>query len=53
MYVYLDMWSGNVSINDVSKMLLVGLPRKQNGRPIGYITLLSVTALLKWGIHRL
>ena len=34
-------------INNVDKTLLLTLPRKQNGRPIGYITLLSIISPVK------
>ena len=34
-------------------MLMLGLPRKQNGRPVGYITFLSIICLLKRGVRRL
>ena len=43
----------DIIINNVDKTLLLGLPRKQNGRPIGYITLLSVISPLKHGVQRL
>ena len=29
-------------INNVGRTLLLGLPRKQDGRPVGYITLLML-----------
>ena len=41
------------TINNVGRTLLLGLPRKQNLRPIGYITLLSNISPLKCGIQRL
>ena len=34
--------SYSYSFNSVGKTLLLGLPRKQDGRPIGYIMLLSL-----------
>ena len=40
-------------INNVDKTLLLGLPRKQNGCPIGYIMLLSIISPLKRGVQRL
>ena len=33
--------------------LILGLPRKQNGRPIGYITLLLIISPLKHGVQGL
>ena len=38
---------------NVNKTLILGLPRKQNGCPIGYITLLSVISALKRRVRRL
>ena len=40
-------------INNVGRTLLLGLPRKQNGHPIGYIMLLSDISPLKRGVQRL
>ena len=37
--------------NNVGRTLLLGLPRKQNGHPIGYIMLLSVISPLKGGVQ--
>ena len=34
-------------------MLILGLPQKQNGRPVGYITLLSIIFPLKRRVRRL
>ena len=42
-----------VIINNVGRTLLLGLPPKQDGRPIGYITLLSSISPLKRGVQRL
>ena len=43
----------NLLINDVGRTLLLGLPRKQNGCPIGYIMFLSVISPLKRRVQRL
>ena len=40
-------------IINVDKTLILGLPRKQNGRPVGYIALLSIISQLKRGGRRL
>ena len=40
----------SLSIN-VSRTLILGLPRKQNGYPVGYITLVSIIYLLKRGVQ--
>ena len=40
-------------IINVSRMLLLELPWRQNGWPVGYITLLSVISPLKHGVQRL
>ena len=40
-------------INNVGRTLLLTLPRKQNGRPIGYITLLSIIAPVICRVRRL
>ena len=37
----------------VDKTLILGSPRKQNGRPVGYITLLAIIFPLKRGVRRL
>ena len=34
-----------VLIINVGRMLVLGLPQEQNGRPIGYITLLMLTCI--------
>ena len=41
------------SINNVGRTLLLGLPQKQNGRPIGYTTLLSLISPLKRGVQHI
>ena len=45
--------SKTLKINNVDKMLLLGLPQKQNGCPIGYIMLLWIISPLKRGVRRL
>ena len=40
-------------IINVDKTLILTLPRKQNGHPIGYITLLSIISPLKRGVRHL
>ena len=39
-----------ILINNVGRTLLLGSPPKQNGRPVGYITLLSLISLSKRGL---
>ena len=41
------------AIINVDKTLILALPRKQNRRPIGYITLLSIISPLKRRVLRL
>ena len=38
-------------INNVGRTLLLGFPPKQNGRPIGYITLLTLISPSKRGLN--
>ena len=38
-------------INNIGRMLLLGLPRKQNGHPIGYVKLLLALSPLKRGVE--
>ena len=40
-------------IPNVGRTLVLGLPRKQNGHPIGYITVVSIVSPLKRGVQRL
>ena len=40
-------------IINVGKTLILGMPRKQNGHPIGYIVLLTLISPLKCGVQRL
>ena len=37
-------------INNVGRTLLLGLPRKQDGRPVGYITLLTLISRPNRGV---
>ena len=37
-------------INNVGRTLLLGLPRKQDGRPVGYITLLTLISRTNRGV---
>ena len=37
-------------INNIGKTLLLGSPPKQNGRPVGYITLLTLISPSKRGL---
>ena len=41
------------SINNVGRMLLLGLAQKQNGSPIGHITLLLLISPLKRGVQHI
>ena len=40
-----------IIIINVNKTLILGLPRKQNGRPVGYITLLPIVSPLERGVR--
>ena len=40
-------------INNVGRMLLLGLPRKQNGCPVEYITYQMLISSPKWGLQHL
>ena len=52
-----SFWTCNMHLQlliiNIDKTLILTLPRKQNGRPIGYITLLSIISPLKHGVQRL
>ena len=39
-----------IIINNVGRTLLLGLPRKQDGRPVGYITLLTLISRPNRGV---
>ena len=39
-----------IPINNVGRTLLLGLPRKQDGRPVGYITLLTLISRPNRGV---
>ena len=47
---YFDDYTYTTYVNNVGRTLLLGLARKQNGRPIGYILLLT---LISWPKGRL
>ena len=47
------LWTDSLILNNVGRTLLLGLPQKQNGYPIGYITLLSVISPLKHAVQHL
>ena len=42
-----------LTIINVGRTVILGLPRKQNGRPVGYITPLALISPLKRGVQHL